>query len=285
MNDNRDPMPADPGKAERPRLLAQDRQLHIIETLSRQGTISVTHIAAELDVSDMTIRRDLMELEAEGKLVRIHGGAALPDNGPPVAMDRDEPSFNARLARHCDAKARIAAVAADMARGYQTVALDVGTTTYLVAERLLERHRMKIFTNSVRIAYRMSNGAPDIYLAGGHMRGDEMAMGGPAAVAQFEQLWFDIAFIGVSGLTGSGFYDYSFEDVDLKRLYLRRSGVTVVLCDASKFQRMSLVNIAPLQGVDMLITESPPPPAIALALEAAKIKVVIAPPLSSSADT
>ena len=280
MNDNKDPLPASAEKPERHRLLAQDRQLHIIETLARQGTVSVSGIAAELEVSDMTIRRDLMELESEGKLVRIHGGAVVPENGPSVAMDREEPSFDARLARHCDAKARIAAVAAEIACGYQTVALDVGTTTYLVAERLTERNRMKIFTNSVRIAYRMSNGAPDIYLAGGHMRGDEMSMGGPAAVAQFEQLWFDIAFIGISGITSSGFYDYSFEDVDLKRLYLRRSGFTVVLCDSSKFQRMSLVNIAPLQGVDMLITESSPPPAIALALEAAKIKVVIAPPLS-----
>ncbi|TCL06003.1 DeoR/GlpR family DNA-binding transcription regulator [Sodalis ligni] len=280
MNVNKDVLPVFPDKPERTRLMAQDRQLHIIDTLAREGSVSVTGIAAELDVSDMTIRRDLVELESEGKLVRIHGGAVLPESSPPVAMDREEPSFESRLALHCDAKARIAAAAADIACGYRTVALDVGTTTYLMAERLMERHRLKIFTNSVRIAYRMSSGAPDIYLAGGHMRGDEMSMGGPAAVAQFEPLWFDIAFIGVSGITGSGFYDYSFEDVELKRLYLRRSGFKVVLCDSSKFQRMSLVNITPLPGVDMLITDSAPPPAIALALEAAKIKVVVAPPLS-----
>jgi len=279
MNANKDESPIQDEKPDRPKLLAQDRQLHILGTLVQQGSISVSTIAAELDVSDMTIRRDLVELETEGKLVRIHGGAVLPENSTPVAMDREEPSFDTRLIRHCEAKARIAAVAADIACGYLTVALDVGTTTYLVAEKLLERNRMKIFTNSVRIAHRMSSGAPDIYLAGGHMRGDEMAMGGPTAVAQFEQLWFDVAFIGVSGLTSSGFYDYSFEDVDLKRVYLNRSGYKVVLCDSSKFQRMSLVNIAPLQGVDMLITESSPPPAIALALEAARIKVVIAPPL------
>ncbi|WP_413735781.1 DeoR/GlpR family DNA-binding transcription regulator [Sodalis sp. RH21] len=279
MNANRDELPAYEQKPERIKLLAQDRQLYIIETLVQQGSVSVSSIAAELDVSDMTIRRDLVELESEGKLVRIHGGAVLPENSTPVAMDREEPSFDTRLIQNCEAKARIAAVAAEIACGYLTVALDVGTTTFLVAERLLERNRMKIFTNSVRIAHRMSSGAPEIYLAGGHMRGDEMAVGGPAAIAQFEQLWFDIAFVGVSGITCSGIYDYSFEDVDLKRLYLNRSGFKVVLCDSSKFQHMSLVNIAPLQGVDMLITESSPPPAIALALEAAKVKVVIAPPL------
>lgn len=279
MNANKDLSQIHDEKPERTKLLAQERQLCILDALVQQGSISVSCVAAELDVSDMTIRRDLMELETEGKLVRIHGGAVLPENSTPVAMDREEPSFSTRLICQCEAKARIATVAADIACGYLTVALDVGTTTYLMAEKLLERNRMKIFTNSVRIAHRMSGGAPDIYLAGGYMRGDEMSMGGPTAIAQFEQLWFDVAFIGISGLTASGFYDYSFEDVDLKRVYLSRSGYKVVLCDSSKFQHMSLVNIAPLQGVDMLITESSPPPAIALALEAARIKVVIAPPL------
>ncbi|MEA9391477.1 DeoR/GlpR family DNA-binding transcription regulator [Acerihabitans sp. TG2] len=277
MNVHKDESLIQDEKPERPKLLAQDRQLYILNVLVQQGSISVSQIAAELDVSDMTIRRDLVELETEGKLVRIHGGAVLPENSTPVDMDREEPSFSTRLIRNSGAKARIAAVAADIACGYRTVALDVGTTTYLVAEKLVERNRMQIFTNSVRIAHRMGSGAPEIYLAGGYMRGDEMAMGGPIAVAQFEQLWFDVAFIGISGITASGFYDYSFEDVDLKRVYLSRSGYKVVLCDSSKFQRMSLVNIAPLQGVDMLITENSPPPAIALALEAARIKVVIAP--------
>lgn len=281
MTRNKDLQSTFDNKPERQRLLAQDRHLFIIETLVQQGSVSVTGIAAQLDVSDMTIRRDLLELETEGKLVRVHGGAVLPENDTPVAIDREEPSYDARLQKNCPAKTRIAATAAEIACGYRTVALDVGTTTFMMAERLLARPRMKIFTNSVRIAYRMSNGLPEIYLAGGHMRGDEMAMVGPSAIAQFEQLWFDIAFIGVSGITAGGIYDYSFEDVDLKRLYLNRSGFKVVLCDSSKFQRMSLVNIAPLEGVDMLITESSPPPAIALALEAAKIKVVIAPPLTT----
>lgn len=269
-----------PAPTERPRRLAQARHGLILEMLASEGELAVSRIATELDVSEMTVRRDLLELETEGKLVRIHGGAVLPEGNNFLAMDREEPSFEARLRQQQDGKQRIAAFAATLCTGYRTVALDVGTTTFKLAEYLAERPRLKVFTNSVRIAHRLGNGVTEVYLAGGSMRGDEMAMGGPIAVAQFEALWFDIAFIGVSGITASGLFDYSFEDAELKRIYLRRSGVKVVLCDASKFQHMSLVNLGTLREVDVLITDAEPPPALALALEAAKVQVHVAPAMS-----
>jgi len=266
--------------AERPRRLSQTRHSKILETLATQGEVSIIDIAAALTVSDMTVRRDLLELENEGKLIRIRGGAVLPEGGPVLSMDREEPSFVARARQQHEAKSSIAAAAAAFCAGYRTVALDVGTTTFRLAELLIDRPHVKFFTNSVRIAHRLGSSSADVYLAGGHMRGDEMAMGGPTAVAQFEALWFDIAFLGVSGITATGLFDYSFEDADIKRVYLRRSGVKVVLCDASKFQHMSLVHISTLKEIDVLITDAEPPPALALALEAAKVQVHIAPPVS-----
>ena len=269
-----------PVPAERPRRLAQARHALILEMLANENELGVARIAAELDVSEMTVRRDLLELESEGKLVRIHGGAVLPEGSSVLAMDREEPSFESRLHQQQDGKQRIAAYAAALCTGYRTVALDVGTTTFMLAEYLAERPRLKVFTNSVRIAHRLGNGVTEVYLAGGSMRGDEMAMGGPIAVAHFEALWFDIAFIGVSGITASGLFDYSFEDAELKRVYMRRSGVKVVLCDASKFQHMSLVNLGALKEIDVLITDAEPPPALALALETAKVQVHVAPAVS-----
>lgn len=115
------------------------------------------------------------------------------------------------------------------------------------------------------------------------MRPDEMAIGGSAALHQFSSLWFDIAFVGISGLTEDGIYDYAFEDAELKRLYLNRSSQKVVLCDSSKFQRMSLVHLATLAQIDTLITEKAPPPALAAMIAAANINVIIAPELSQDA--
>lgn len=254
---------------------AQARQNRVVEAVRTHGFISVVEAAADLRVSEMTIRRDLVELERAGHLVRTHGGALAPDGARGHAIDREEPAFDARLHRNQDAKRRIAAVAATMIGGSQTVALDVGTTTYLLARRVADRTGLKFFTSSLRIAS-LLGGARDVYVPGGQIRGDEMSICGPAAVSQFERLWFDIAFLGVSGITDAGIFDYSLEDSELKRVYLRRSRRKVVLCDASKFDRMSLVQIAALAEFDTLLTDAEPPAALAAALVAARVELRVA---------
>jgi DeoR/GlpR family transcriptional regulator of sugar metabolism len=266
----------------RVRPLPHLRHTHILSALAATGAVQVSAIAEELGVSDMTIRRDLVDLETAGKLARIHGGAVDAEKNRPAAIDRDEPHFEARMQRHRAAKERIASAAARLAQGCRTIALDVGTTTLLLATRLQANAQAKIFTNSVRIATELGSTGLEVYLPGGRMRRDEMSIGGSTAVAQFQALWFDIAFIGVSGITPGGLYDYSFEDVDMKRVYFRRSGLKVVLCDASKFERMSLVHIATLREFNTLITDAAPPAAIAAALADAGVRVEIATELTTS---
>ncbi|MDU0362095.1 DeoR/GlpR family DNA-binding transcription regulator [Rhizobium sp. 25PS6] len=267
--------------AEKPKVLAQVRHARILETLARKGAVSVSDVASQLAVSEMTVRRDLIELEKDGRLVRTHGGAVRSGKAfEPIAneaVDREEPTFESRLTRNAAAKRTIAMAAAGVAAGARTLALDVGTTTYLLSGLLLNQPRTKIFTNGVRNAMQLGTGFGEIYLPGGRMRGEEMAISSQSAVSQFEELWFDIAFVGVSGITAQGIYDYSFEDTDMKRVYLRRATQKVVLCDSTKFKRMSLVHIAPLQQFDMLITDAMPPADLADALAAAGVDVRIAP--------
>ncbi|WP_230469452.1 DeoR/GlpR family DNA-binding transcription regulator [Gibbsiella quercinecans] len=271
--------PKDISRTAKVRYLPQERKNHILEALFQSGSVTVGGISEQLSVSEMTVRRDLAELEEEGKLVRVHGGAVLPEPDSQPVMDKEPASFDERLLQRTEAKSRIAAAAAVIASRHLTVALDIGTTTLMLAERLVNCNRMKIFTNSVRAAYALGSGRvlPEIYLAGGLMRDDEMAMVGPSAIAQFEQLWFDVAFVSVSGLTASGLYDSSLEEADIKRVYLRRSGYKVVLCDSAKFQHMSLVHIAQLQDIDLLITDNSPPLSIQMALDMAKVQVLVAP--------
>ncbi|QCI67107.1 DeoR/GlpR family DNA-binding transcription regulator [Phreatobacter stygius] len=276
--------PAGPGvphpvpERDRSRLLGRQRHAHILDQLAAAGSVTVSVLAEALDVSDMTIRRDLLELEGEGRLRRIHGGAVPPDSLPPVSMDSEEPSFDARLRQRRAAKEAVAAAAAAIVAKYRTIALDVGTTTFLMAGHLKGLQHAKIFTNSLRIAAALDGVAPDVYVAGGRLRPDEMSTFGPSAVAQFEALWFDVAVIGVSGITAEGLFDYSFEDADLKRVYLRRSGLKIVVCDSAKFQRMSLVHIAPLPDINVLITDAEPPERLAAVLAASRVEVRIARP-------
>jgi DeoR family glycerol-3-phosphate regulon repressor len=265
------------GGEERARVLSPVRHARILDQLGATGAVSVATIAAELGVSDMTIRRDLLELEREGRLVRVHGGAVAPEAPPAAIMDADEPSFDARLRRGLDAKGAIAALAASLVAGHRTVAVDVGTTTYLMAKHLREVPHIKVFTNSLRVSAALDGASAEVYVAGGRVRTDEMSVWGPTAIAQFEKLWFDVAVIGASGVTADGFFDYSFEDADMKRVYLRRAGVRILLCDAAKFQRMSLVQVGALTDINILVTDAEPPPRIAAALAAARIDVRIAP--------
>jgi DeoR/GlpR family transcriptional regulator of sugar metabolism len=275
-------LPADAVNAVRPdgprRLPLELRQAHILEQLRKTGFVSVAEAAAALAVSEMTIRRDLIDLESEGRLVRTHGGAIAPEINPSQAFDGEEPAFEQRLHQNNPAKEAIASLAAGLVSPRQSVALDVGSTTFVLASRLLALPTIKVFTNSLRIATLLGRERRDVYLPGGEVRGNEMSMCGPTAIAQFEPLWFDIAFIGASGLTEAGFFDYSLEDSELKRVYLRRSGRKVLLCDAAKFDRLSLVQVAPLEAIDMLITDAPPGGALAQALAAAHVDIRIASP-------
>lgn len=262
----------------RARALAHERHAHISRALRAAGTVQVADVAARLGVSDMTIRRDFVEMERDGRLRRVRGGAVATNPALPLDMDGEEPSFEARLNREAAAKAAIAAAAAEMVSGCRSLAMDVGTTTYMMARHLTDLQHAKIFTNSLRIAGLLANAAPEVYVAGGRVRADEMAVIGPAAVRQFEQLWFDVAIVGVSGITAEGLFDYAFDEVDMKRVYLRRSDRKIVLCDASKFRRMSLVQVGQLGEATVLVTNAEPPPDLRNALAAAGVEIRVAAP-------
>lgn len=267
---------------EQRRMPAQIRHALLVETARKRGFFLVADIAAELGVSEMTIRRDLVELERDGTLVRTHGGAVASGSATQTIIDSEEPAFDARLRRNHDAKLRIALAASELVVGRLSVALDVGTTTYLLTRILAERVGLKFFTSSLRIAALLGEKQRDVHVPGGQIRGDELSVCGPSALEQFEHYWFDIAFIGISGITAEGMFDYSLDDSELKRVYLRRSSRKVVLCDSTKFHRMSLARIADFSDVDLLVTDQQPPPDIAAALAAANVEIQVVPETGAS---
>jgi DeoR/GlpR family transcriptional regulator of sugar metabolism len=264
---------------EKVRVQAAVRHAYIVETLAQVGAVSVAEVAMRLGVSDMTIRRDLADLERDGRLSRTHGGAIRSEaqgEPPRIAPHFTEPSFEFRLNKNSAAKQAIAAAAAEAARGARTIALDVGTTTFWLARLIAQWRGAKVFTNSLRIAGALSEGRCEVYVPGGRVRGDEMSICGASATQQFEELWFDIAFVGVSGLTGDGIFDYSLEDAEMKRVYLRRATRRYVLCDASKYNALSLAHISPLSHFQTLISDAAPPAELADALANAGVAVEVA---------
>ncbi len=265
------------GETDLPNRRPRARHARILDLLARQGFLSVGDIANATRISEITARRDLAELAMRGALKRTHGGAMALRNGQSEIFDAFEPAFDARRRRNSDAKTAIARAAANLVKPGATIALDVGTSTLELARCLGGVGEIKVVTNNLRAASLLADSPHAVYVPGGRVRGKELSVYGPNASAQLGDYWFDFAFIGVSGITETGLFDYSPEDTDIKRIYMARARQVVVLCDAQKFGHLSMVQVADLGQAHVLVTDAPPPETLAAALDKASVRVVIAP--------
>jgi DeoR/GlpR family transcriptional regulator of sugar metabolism len=259
-----------------PRVPASVRRARLAEIIGREGFVSVAGTADLLGVSAMTIRRDLEALESRGLLMRTHGGAIAPEMRRREVFDAEEPVFERRRRQNAAAKGRIAAAAARLIGAGETLALDVGTSVLALASALVRRAGLRIFTNSLPTAITLTKGLSPVYLLGGQLRAAEMAVIGPVATQQAGAYYFDRLFLGVSGVTETGFYDYSLEDTEVKQAFIARARQVVVLCDASKFGHRALARVCGIEQCHLLITDAPPPPHLAEIFRAAGLEVAIA---------
>ncbi|CAM5773578.1 DeoR family transcriptional regulator [Labrys miyagiensis] len=256
------------------RIPAMARRDRLIQMIGQRRYINVSDAAAELHVSEMTIRRDLDRLAETGLISRDHGGAAA--RAPETAFDADEPTFEARGRRQAEAKQQIARAAARLVHSGQTIGIDTGSTTHRFARELLDISGLRLFCSNLRTAGLLAGGRSPVYALGGLIRPNEFSVCGPMASSQLATLWLDTVFLGVSGLTAQGIFDYTLEDAEIKRAFMDRASQVVMLCDASKFDHRSLVQVAPFHQVHVLVTDAAPPEHLAETLERAGVKIILA---------
>lgn len=252
----------------------------ILRAIQSEGFVRVPEMAKSFRVSEMTLRRDLDQLAEQKQLTRTHGGARPTEHPAGLEIDLVEPSVDERATRNHGAKLAIAKRAQQMLQAGQTIALDVGTTTFELAKLMRAMSGLSAFTNSLKIAKLLSQTQPATYVPGGQVHGTEPSIVGARAIKQLDDFYFDIAFLGVSGLSLEGFFDYSLEDSEIKRALIARSKTSVALVDSSKFERMSVALVARLEDVDVLVAERQPPESLDQALKAAGVRVEIAAALS-----
>ncbi len=257
-------------------MLQTERRRQIVEQVQKSGVVTVATLCENFDVSDMTIRRDLRELNREGLLRRVHGGAV-------SNLGRSyEPPLKLRSTRQMDAKKAIGAEAANMIVDGDSVAFDVGTTTFEIARVLEGKHNLTIITASLPIAnYVVSNYSltSDIrlILTGGILRPGELSMTGHIATNTYEGLHVDKAFIGVGGISiEDGLTEYNLEDALVKKPLIQNAREKIVVADSSKLGRTTFTAIAPLSIVDTIITDTDAPLAIIKKLKTLGIKVLLA---------
>lgn len=264
-------------------LPAAVRQQRIVELVRRDGYVRVATLAEHFGISQMSARRDLDALSEQGLIQRSQGAAvAVPGNalggGLPAVGEAEmrEQQYETRRRRQILAKQAISRSAAALLSSEDNIALDVGSTALTLARELAKHAGIHVFTNHLRVASLLAGSRCVVLMPGGIVRAQELSVCGQQAVDDASGRWFSKVFIGVAGLTQEGGFDSSPEDTQVKRAYIEHADQVILLCDASKFGKRSLVQACALSEIDILITDAPPPKALASALAAASVRVVVA---------
>jgi DeoR family fructose operon transcriptional repressor len=256
----------------------EERQQAIAATVMSQGRASVADLAHAYDVTTETVRRDLAVLDRAGLLRRVHGGAV-----PVRALHLVEPSVDERESTRAGHKHAIASAAAEfIPQSGATVLFDAGTTTARVAALLPPDRELLIVTNSVPIAARLASlTSVSLQLLGGQVRGLTQATVGERAVGMLESLRVDIAFIGTNGISvRHGLSTPDPGEAAVKRAMVACANFVVVVADSSKIGREEFVSFAPIDRVDVLVTDSEITPEDRAALTEHGVDVVVAPGVS-----
>jgi DeoR/GlpR family transcriptional regulator of sugar metabolism len=253
-----------------------NRQRKILELIAQNGQVAVTDICSLFGVSEMTVRRDLSELDREGLLRRVHGGAM-------SSLGRSyEPPYPLRATENLRYKEAIGRAAAEMISDGESIAFDVGTTTLEIARSLEGKRNLTILTASLPIAneivvnYSLESDIR-LILTGGVVRAGELSMIGEYASRLYADLHVDMAFMGIGGISlKDGLTEYNMEDALMKQALIRSANHVVVVVDSTKFGRTTFASVAPLSSIHSVITDLEAPSEMVEALRSLDIEVVIA---------
>jgi DeoR family fructose operon transcriptional repressor len=255
-------------------VLAAERRARILDEVRGTRIVSTEALSRSLAVSGETIRRDLVGLEKQGLLARVHGGAAAPS----IGTAEEEASFAERASSSREAKDRIGRAAASRVRPGQTVVIDVGTTALAVARALPMDLRATVATCSLLVAAELADRPNlEILVSGGRLRSGDMALSNSLAQAFFADLHPDLAFLGSGGVAaGAGLTDYHLDEAMVRRSMVKNAAASFILADSSKLGRVVKHRVVDLSQVTGLITEQEPPADIRSAFDAAGGQVVLA---------
>ena len=225
----------------------------ILDIISTSGFGSVSDLARRLEVSEMTIRRDLDKLEAEGHIRRTHGGA--------IAEQRTqvEIAYRDRKKRRAAEKEKIGALAARLVESGQRLFLDAGTTVLAMVEHLKKLKNLQIITTSLPIqAELIDSPGIEAILAGGQVLSSTMSLVGTLAQDNISTMRFDWAFLGTGGIDiERGLTHSTMEEIPVKKAAAASASKVAVLADHTKFAVQALALFMPIDDIDIIITDSP----------------------------
>ncbi|MFA1282996.1 L-fucose operon activator [Citrobacter telavivensis] len=232
------------------------RQQAIVDLLSQYKSLTTETLAVQLSVSKETIRRDLSELQIQGKILRNHGRAKgilreNPDSGDP---------FHMRLKSHYAHKADIARKALSWIEEGMVIALDASSTCWYLARQLPDIN-IQVFTNSQPICQELGKRQHiQLISSGGRLERKHGCYVNPALISQLKSLEVDLFIFSCEGIDGNGaLWDSSTFNADFKSVLLKRASQSLLLIDKSKFNRSGEARLGHLDDVTHIVSDSTSP--------------------------
>lgn len=239
-------------------VFARERQEHIARIVDEHRRVLVTNLAEQFGVSAVTIRKDLLVLEGEQRLVRTHGGAIARDHS------RAELAFEIRERLQPDEKLRIGAVGAALVQDGDSLVMDASTTALSVARHLKARggwSQLTVITNGLRLASELA-GHPGIIvlMLGGRVRWEALSVVGQLGDGLFSRINVQRAFLGAAGFTiDSGLADATEEESQIKRAMVLAAREVIAIVDHTKWERAAFATFCATDEIGLVITDERAP--------------------------
>ncbi len=238
-------------------MLIAERKSRLRELIARKGMSDLDSLAAELRVSQSTVRRDIDAMVDEGLVKRTHGGVIWigEPNANNAAATRPY-AFDQRMSYEMDAKRQIAKAARSLVQDNETVLIDGGTTTFYLAEQLLGQS-LQIVTNSLPIANLFLNDENvELVLTGGLMYPRYGVLLGPTAEHVISTIHTKTMFLSVAGIHDGRLYNQNLLLVQAEQRMMAQAQQVVLLADSTKFGQQALARLCALSEIDIVVTDA-----------------------------
>ncbi|MFB5944840.1 DeoR/GlpR family DNA-binding transcription regulator [Albibacterium profundi] len=248
-----------------------DRHRIILEKIKEEGKVSVLDLCDMLDVSSVTIRKDLKQLEDKNLLFRVHGGATLNN---PYTMDRP---VNVKEKLQTEEKNKIGVAASALIEVNDSIIIASGTTVMALARHIKTKESLTVITSAIQVAeVLLQNPEIDVLMLGGLLRRSSSSVMGPYAEDILKDFFCSKLFVGVDGIDlENGLTTTNVLEAHLNRQMMNVSNKTIVLADSSKFGKRGFGKICDIDEIDQIITDDGVSPHTVEQLEAKGVKVII----------
>lgn len=230
-------------------IFQEERREEILKILDKKNRISTNELIEKFNTTAVTIRKDLTVLEKSGALKRTHGGAIKKNElFRGLALTEKEKIF-------LNEKLRIVKEAANLIKEGDTIILDSGSTTNLLAKEILNKKNITVITNALNIAVELINSNIEVILTGGNLFKDTLTLIGPLAETVLKKLSSGKLFLGTDGIDFEhGLTTPNLTEASTSQTMMNISGEIILLVDESKFGRRSLAVISKIEKLDKIIT-------------------------------